>query len=624
MPNLSDKNYLDLIGRSIVSMDENQNVSSCQNTSRQFFHSRRSLSLDFSKIIPLLEDFEEENIQKHSKFVIKKASRFKLVFDSLIDLFVIYSVTSSLFYLSFFPDGEREIALDILLSFAFFIDFILSFFTEYIDKKNRHIMNLPMIAKHYASTWMIPDFFSMLPLKYTGNPNTEYTFRLFRIGKIGRLYHLVNIKKIGSFLGKLFYKNQHRKKRHLKLVVSHIWDLFQELSAMLIVTYTLACIWWFYSGLIKRRMEEPESFIESFGLENEGKYTQLIKTWYFTFSTMMTVGYGDFTAKNTYEMGLSIIILIIGPSWFAFTMGKAINTIKTLKEIDGETDLAGQLAIWLSNIDSKYKIVPSKIKSKINKYYLNYWKNDRLGKMANISNETDSLEQIKKIQDPYLEALPESMKKEVVNYIFDDIFEDFRYFFGRKRQDWEDLFCLYLKPRTYLEGETILDVQKKIHELFFMKTGQVCISTVNNGEFAEVLKTTENIIIGDYFLFHNISSFLLFKAGTTVHGFWIPAEIVEKIVDKKSDAFKFYLSAISENYQILEENSSNILETFGDDRRSLFQRNSVKRVSKVEKTITGEEHRLKSLDTLIMRMKVCRKGLIKDLKEKLADLAINK
>ena len=378
-----------------------------------------------------------------------------MIFDISIDILVVYSTISSLFYLAFGGESKESASIDLLITLIFALDFVMNFFTEVIDKRKRHILNLNMIAKHYACTWMIPDLCSIIPLRYTGNPNTDYAMRLFRIGKITRLYRLVNIKKIGKLISEAVYKTQHRKKRYLRLLISHIWDLLQELTALLFVSYSLACYWWFYSGLIVRREYVQKNFIDTFNLEDYSDFSQVIIVWYFIYSSMMTVGYGDFAATNTYEMVLLIIILIIGPNWFAFTMGKALNIVKKLTEIDGTADLDGQLGIWFSKLERKHRQIPKGIKDKVNTYYFNYWRNDRLGKMGNIAEGACDFEDLVRIQDPFLAALPQVLREQILEHTFGDIFSKYSYFFDRESK-WKYSLCLYLQPRIYIENEIII------------------------------------------------------------------------------------------------------------------------------------------------------------------------
>lgn len=215
----SEKNILDLIGKPLISFDETQS-NSIQATTRRILSPvimrRRSgvrhNSVDFERILTSLQDPEELELKKHEKLIIKSNNRYKLIFDIIIDILVIYSTTTSLFYLAFVAENPDSNSIDLLVTVLFTLDFILSFFTEVIDKRKRHILNLNMIAKHYACTWLVPDLCSIIPLSFTGNPNTEYAMRLFRIGKIARLYRLVNIKKFGKVMSELLYKTQHRKK----------------------------------------------------------------------------------------------------------------------------------------------------------------------------------------------------------------------------------------------------------------------------------------------------------------------------------------------------------------------------------------------------------------------------
>ena len=92
----------------------------------------------------------------------------------------------------------------------------------------------------------------------------------------------------------------------------------------------------------------------------------------------MTVGYGDYYATNKDEMGFDVIILIIGPTWVAFTMGKAIGIINSLQQLNGNTNIKEELNMWISNIEEKYEFLPLELKKKINTHFINFWKNDRL------------------------------------------------------------------------------------------------------------------------------------------------------------------------------------------------------------------------------------------------------
>ena len=80
------------------------------------------------------------------------------------------------------------------------------------------------------------------------------------------------------------------------------------------MSYCLACLWWYYCGLIKRSKNKQSNFIDNYSLENQSVFSQALKTLYFIYTTLMTVGYGDYLPTNEYEMGFIIIIVLTGPS----------------------------------------------------------------------------------------------------------------------------------------------------------------------------------------------------------------------------------------------------------------------------------------------------------------------
>ena len=631
----SEKNILDLIGKPLISFDETQSNSIHATTRRilsPVIMRRRSgvrhNSVDFERILTSLQDPEELELKKHEKLIIKSNNRYKLIFDIIIDILVIYSTTTSLFYLAFVAENPDSNSIDLLVTVLFTLDFILSFFTEVIDKRKRHILNLNMIAKHYACTWLVPDLCSIIPLSFTGNPNTEYAMRLFRIGKIARLYRLVNIKKFGKVMSELLYKTQHRKKRYFRLLIDHIWDLFQELTAMLFVSYALACYWWFYADLIVRRVHVNANFIDTFNLAQYSGISQVIRVWYFIFSSMMTVGYGDFTATNLYERALLSIILIIGPTWFAFTIGKALNTVKRLKEIDGTADLGGQLGIWLSNVERKHLQIPHRIKDKVKKYYLNYWKNDRLGKMGNIADGAWNYEELVRIQDPFLAVLPQNLREEILDHIFGDIFSKFSYFFDRQSK-WKYSLCLYLQPRIYFENEIIIKENHPVLEILFVVSGKILIGFNYANEFQEIFRVKDYEIIGDFFVLDQSPSFLCYMAIDTVHGYWVPADIANAIILKTSHHYTQYFAETKRNYMSCKHKKEKTLRSLRESRISLSSvdlliDSDLEESIHIEATVNEQKQGLESLNRISHKMRYYKNNLSRTLKDRLVDLLISK
>lgn len=495
------------------------------------------------------ETLDNLTLMKDKKWVINLENPYKKSFNLIIDCLIWISLVSSLYFLAFNPMSLGDVIFDNIMWVIFVIDIILNFFTEFIDAKKKKIQNLKLIARNYAKKWMIIDIITVMPFRFINNPNAEYLLRLFRILKINRLYDDINIDAISNFLTNLFYKSETRSKKKFKLIILGVWDLIKELITMIFAAFIISGLWIYYSKTVARVENKRINFFSQFNLDSDPEYKQFLKTLYFIFSTLMTVGYGDFYPTNSYEMGFDIIILIAGPTWFAFTMGKSISIINDLKEVGGETNKIGELNLWISNLESKTKIIPFDLKKKIKFFYLNYWKNDRLGSMCIVSGDEFNYES--QAQE-FIQMLPNSLKIQVMEYVFDDVLYSFKYFFEEfKDIKYELALCLF--PSIYQKNSVVLDEGDFVTEIVLVTEGAFDIGFMNNGEFKLITCIKKKIMIGDYFMLKNIPSFLQFRAVENVYGYILPSFALKFFLKTTSGKIENYLGLLSENYEYMKK-----------------------------------------------------------------------
>ena len=80
----------------------------------------------------------------------------------------------------------------------------------------------------------------------------------------------------------------------------------------------------------------------------------MLITFYFMLTTLTTVGYGDFSAVNTCEFSLMIVILIFGVTYFAYVLGSFNNAVANFDNLWAGEDNMANLNSWFQNI-AKYK-----------------------------------------------------------------------------------------------------------------------------------------------------------------------------------------------------------------------------------------------------------------------------
>ena len=572
----------------------------------------------------------ENHLTLHSKYVISRHNKLKKFFDLFMDLLIYYSVVTALNMLGFFSKTQLIRDVDYFVWVMFVVDLILNFFTEFRTKNKESVRNLRMIATHYAEKWLVLDILALLPFSWVGMENTEYLLRLIRILKMKRLYDKINIYYIADILASIFYKTECRPKKKLRIKIYYAWSIVKELLKMIFVGYAIACLWLYYVRIVISHEHPKDDFLNDFMIEGQTQRNQFLKTWYFIFSTLMTVGYGDFHATNIYEMGFCIVLVIVGSAWFAFTMGKTIGLINEMRELSGIKDKTAQLNIWISNIEEKQAIFPKDLKVTIQTYFLHYWKNDRLGSICCLNRETEQY--TSSVSDYFFQQLPTDIKNNILVYLFDDLFFKFSFFF-KEFQQIQNEIVLCLQPRIYAEDSLILDYNSHPTELFLGNKGLLKVGYYLQGAYHQIAIISQGIIVGDLFALENTPSLFEFKAFTKTQGFSIPVYSFLKLVRGGGVSIADYLKYSSRIYSTYRdkievyERQANLDTDFKNDDDRLLEidgkaaREHYCRLNTVTTETQGMSIKgIEMIKNSIWRMKEVRKKLLWDLKEKLINL----
>ena len=64
---------------------------------------------------------------------------------------------------------------------------------------------------------------------------------------------------------------------------------------------------------------------------------------YFTFTTLSTVGFGDYYPKNDTERFVGAFVLLGGVAVFSYIMGELLIMIDNIRNIENEVDIAEEL-----------------------------------------------------------------------------------------------------------------------------------------------------------------------------------------------------------------------------------------------------------------------------------------
>lgn len=130
-----------------------------------------------------------------NRFVIKKDSTWKGVFDIVMMFTSCYNIFGNAYYAAFgVPTGVFEILLDTFIEVLFLMDMIFNFCQEYMDEETyKLVSNFKEIAKHYAKKSFIFDFIAWFPAQLFLDKDAElidFQLRMLRLLRLLRLPRL--------------------------------------------------------------------------------------------------------------------------------------------------------------------------------------------------------------------------------------------------------------------------------------------------------------------------------------------------------------------------------------------------------------------------------------------------
>ena len=158
------------------------------------------------------------------------------------------------------------------------------------------------------------------------------------------------------------HKNKKVRPSANKLnLIKNINDLLITLLSLVIVSHIMACNWIFISNIaLQYKIDGPATTSWIFNgspayntLDNMRLY---FVAFYYTITTMTTVGYGDVVGVNTLERLISIINEVVGVIVFSVIVSKLAN-IASLNDLNDADHLEykNKLAL-IEDIDTRFEM----------------------------------------------------------------------------------------------------------------------------------------------------------------------------------------------------------------------------------------------------------------------------
>ena len=421
------------------SEDENNKIENDEKEHRKLFKREKICDTD-------TEDEESEN-EKEIPWIILPDNPYKKMWDLLIAILILYSAIITPYEIAF-SDSNKSSWFEILIDIFLAIDIVLTFFSAYTDEEENLVKNHKKIIKKYLKSWFIIDIISVLPLNNLFK-NGKYS-GLTKISKLPKLYRLIKLTKLLRMTKMSSKGNLNRVTKFFmeKLKINaNVERLFFFVLTFLLMNHLCACFWYF---MAKIEDFSPDSWVVRLGYMDNSNLELYIISFYWTLTTVTTVGYGDITAGTTIERIYNLFIMSFGVLLYSFAIGSLSSIVSTLDQKSEEMNQKLQI---LSSIKKEFNLeqgIYDKVR-KVIKYDLS-------------RNQKDKM--------VFLQELPNKLRIELSQIMHDKVIQNF-YFFRDQPSDFFAYVAPLLKPVKFSKNDYLYKCQDMIDEMYFVAKGTV-------------------------------------------------------------------------------------------------------------------------------------------------------
>lgn len=147
-----------------------------------------------------------------------------------------------------------------------------------------------------------------------------------------------------------------------------------------LAAYILGILWYIFTDIEFHLTPGVASFINSTGMDKKLPSVNTLTNVYFSFTTLSTVGLGDYHPISDLERLIFTFILLSGVSLFSYIMGNFVEVIEGVKLLGAQNEDADRLSKFFG-LMAKYNGGRRLKKSYIEEfenYFSYYWEHDKL------------------------------------------------------------------------------------------------------------------------------------------------------------------------------------------------------------------------------------------------------